>query len=562
MYILGIQNDIDAGAALFKDGKIVAAANEERFNRIKLYQGLPEHSIAYVLGAENISIRDVDSIAYGWMNGLDISHVLPKLVTRCVAAAQENPSCIKLLQERIYWEQKTDSETREKIIAYLKKQGVYDRVKFVDHHHSHAYSAFYTSPFESALVVTLDGRGDFRSGTISTAGPDGWKELDFVTTFDSLGYFYALITSALGFKYNRHEGKIVGLAAYGRPARALPLMRKMIEYKNDQPWAHLGDYYRPFFKPLPVKLPGAIRSYSREDVAAAAQKQLEDVTLAWISKYLKQTKLVNICLAGGVFANVKLNQRILELPGVENIYIHPNMGDGGITVGSALYLAQAAGAMIQRPLEHVYLGPSFSSENAVAALEKYPVQYEKLSTSKSSIVSELLQKNKVVGWFQGRMEYGPRALGSRSILYHARDPKVNAWLNERTKRSEFMPFAPVTLEENAVTCYENWNPEQLAAWFMTLTYNCTPEMKKNSPAVVHVDGTARPQVIRKKHNPDYYEVVRRFHADTGALSLINTSFNHHEEPIVCSPEDAIKSLLRNNVDAIILNDFIVQPKGK
>ena len=558
--ILGVSNGWTAGATLMKDGEIVAAANEERFNRVKLYWGFPHKSIEYVLSAAGLTLKDVDHIAYGWMKGLNLNRELAPLVARAMAAAKDDPLAAKIIRQRVESEQRDDTKNRDDAIKEFKKWGMQDKVKYFDHHKSHAGTAFYTSPFDEALVVTADGRGDYKSVTVSIGSKkDGLKLIDWRTTFDSLGFFYSTITSICGYKPQRHEGKITGLAAYGNPDVYMPTIKKMIDFKDNTIMANVGKWYKPFDGSYPPALANELSKYSKEDIAAAAQKHLEDITVKYVSKFVKEYKLKNICLAGGVFANVRVNQEIMKIDGVENVYIHPSMGDGGIATGGACLLNFDLGGK-SRTMEHAYLGPKYSDEEIEAILkEKYPdLKYEYVKGQRAGIVCDLVKNNKVVGFFEGRMEYGPRALGARTILFHSKDKSVNDWLNKRLRRTEFMPFAPVTIAERAKKCYIGWKPDHIASRFMTICYDCTPEMIEDSPATVHIDNTARPQVITREHNPDYYDVVKKFCDDTGALSMINTSFNQHEEPIVCTPTDAIESFKRKNVDVLSIGNFIVR----
>ncbi|MEK7623077.1 MAG: carbamoyltransferase C-terminal domain-containing protein, partial [Patescibacteria group bacterium] len=404
--------------------------------------------------------------------------------------------------------------------------------------------------------VTLDASGNFRSGSISIGKGTELKEISCNYTWDSLGFLYGQITEYLGFKPHRHEGKVTGLAAYGDPQKCLPLMQKMIQVRDGKIVSLMGEgYYKPFFYEQSEKLKVALKSFSREDIAAGLQKHFEDVVTQYIQYYVEETGVGNLALAGGVFANVKLNQRIRAIPGVKDIYVFPHMGDGGLSVGGCL-LSLAARGIRPSPWQQVYLGNESNDADVRAVFEKYKDQIAVETLNQEEVAKravELLQKNTVIGLFQGRMEYGPRALGNRSIIYHANDKTVNDWLNKRMHRTEFMPFAPFTTMELAPRCFVGWQPSHVTTRFMTECYDCTDEMKQNSPAVVHVDGTARPQIIAREDNPLYYDIVDGWHKETGGLCLINTSFNEHEHPIVCTIEDAVTSLLGDNVDCVLVN---------
>jgi carbamoyltransferase len=369
----------------------------------------------------------------------------------------------------------------------------------------------------------------------------------------SLGTFYESVTSGLGFKPSRHEGKIVGLAAYGDPA----VLRDVLLSRFDQ--APGSFRIREVNNLFMARMLAS--QFPKIDVAAAYQHVLEVVATAYVGHYLRQTGLRNIVLSGGVVANVKLNQRIRELAGVERIFIHPNMGDGGCGTGAALLEFQGS-PRLGEPIADVFLGPSYTDDQVQAALQLAQLPFTKHTPIEPKIAA-LIAAGKVVARFNGRMEYGPRALGNRSILYHAKEPEVNQWLNQRLGRTEFMPFAPATLAEHRAACYRNTEGCAHAAEFMTLTFDCTEEMKRNAPAAVHVDGTARPQLVTATSNPSFYRILTAYHALTGLPSVINTSFNMHEEPIVCSPDDAIRAFLQGNLDYLAIGDCLVaHPSAK
>jgi len=270
---------------------------------------------------------------------------------------------------------------------------------------------------------------------------------------------------------------------------------------------------------------------------------------------LKKTGIRNLVLSGGVVANVKLNQRLRELPGVDGIFVHPNMGDGGCGTGAALLEFQGEPALRER-LGHVFFGPAFSEREIREALDRAQLPFTHYPAIEPK-VAMLIAAGKVVARFDGRMEYGPRALGNRSILYHAKEPAVNQWLNQRLGRTEFMPFAPATLASKRHDCYVDVAGCEYAAEFMTLTFDCTDSMKRDSPAAVHVDGTARPQLVTEHSNPGFHRILTEYYKLTGIPTVINTSFNMHEEPIVCSPDDAIRAFLQGNLDYLAIGPFLV-----
>ncbi|MDH4029009.1 MAG: carbamoyl transferase, partial [Nitrospirota bacterium] len=528
MIILGIVNEDVSGACLVRNNRIVAAASEERFTRVKNDSSWPSQSIDYVLQQQKIKLSDIDHIAYGWGADFNSQKHLLMFFDRVVEEARNNPEHIGTFRDRAEIEISRDAEVRRGFLDFVKKNNLETKTIFFDHHECHALSAFVCSPFEKALVLTADGRGDYQSFSVSVFDNSKYEVIHRTSSIDSAGFFYARITAMLGFKVNRHEGKITGLAAYGDPSKYLPLMEKMISYKDGKLTAHTGPYYRPWLHDAVFsdELMEIIRSSKREDIAAAAQRHLENIITGMAEYYLKKTGMKNVCMAGGVFANVSLNKKVFDLPQVENIFIQPHMSDGGLALGAASGAAyQFTGKKVA--MESMYLGPEFSDKNIMDFLNDAGLNVRKLESEEEKIDSAItaIKNDRVVGWFQGRMEHGPRALCHRSIMYHCKDKTVNHWLNERMQRTEFMPFAPVTALELAAKCYKSWKPDHIASYYMTVTYDCYKEMIENCPAAVHIDGTARPQIISAESEPTVHKLLLKWYEETGGLSLINTSFN-------------------------------------
>tara|TARA_B100002003_G_scaffold139620_1_gene129167 strand:+ start:265 stop:1971 length:1707 start_codon:yes stop_codon:yes gene_type:complete len=562
LYIVGLHNDEDSGVCLLKDGILLDAISEERLNRTKLYKGPPKLSLQYILERHKLNLEDINYFAYGWHGGENnCTEYAIRLEKRIIHAINNNPKASKIIEDRIDVEYKNDTETVARFKEWASELGIPSKkIVFLDHHKSHAWSAFCPSPFCEAIVFTFDGRGDLKSASVSLATQsEGIKEYDYLLTLDSLGYLYGKITNYLGFTPHRHEGKVTGLAAYGDYSKTLPLFNRLISWEGDTITANLG-FYKPFHS-LRQELIDELDKFSRNDIASGVQKHCENLIVKYIKKWVKKInrpEIKNVCLAGGVFANVKINQRVSEIEGVDNIYVFPHMGDGGLPVGGACHLNYLLTGQTKIDMPTVYLGNQYSNDEISNALEIYidKIVYEKLNEKVNKVVDDLID-NKVVGYFDNKMEYGPRALGARSILYHARDKNVNDWLNKRLKRSEFMPFAPVTPIEYADKCYNNWNKNDVCSFFMTKTYNCTEEFRSVHKAVVHVDNTARPQVVTDKLNGNFYKVTKLYCDKTGEKALINTSFNQHEEPIVCTVKDAVESLLMGSIDVLYLGHYRV-----
>jgi carbamoyltransferase len=565
MNILGICNTTDSGAALIVDNKVVAAANEERFTRKKLDRSFPRESINYVLGSQGLRVEDIDWVGCGAWNGVDDKTTLPRLIEDIFYQIDhEQDETRKQLLQRFNITVSRDDVFRQELFSNLIEMGFpEERVICCDHHYSHALTAYYCSPFEEAMVFTADARGDFRSVTLwSASRNNGLQMIDFATELTSPGALYGFVTKYLGFIPDRHEGKVTGLAARGKPSKAYDILKAGFFYDNESGRLRslIGSHYRPFVSATPPSL-SQLDQFSREDVAHAVQALLEEALISFLMRHLNayQEKSVDLCLAGGCMSNVKLNLALSHLKPIRNIYVFPQMGDGGSALGGALNVAVNKGKITYFQMPTVYLGPDYSETAIESALTKHGLAFKKVTPhDKVRTVSELIAQGKIVGWFQGRMEYGPRALGARSILVEAADSAITDVLNARLKRSEFMPFAPVTIQAYASQCFVGWRPDQPAARFMTTCYPCTPLLRKKCPAIVHVDGTARPQVIFREDNPEYHDVIAAYIQRTGNPAIINTSFNHHEEPIVNSPTDAIASLRKGNVDVLAMGNYLVE----
>jgi len=573
MKILGISDGMTGGAALIEDGRIVYAVHEERLIREKMATGFPRESINQTLDDAHTKPQEIDAIAVatvneffrekaiaydGWL--MREQAPLKEVMLNVSSAVNRVFGSKPFLLASYYGVKGFLGRGRRRTIETLLRHdwGFTCPIRFIDHHFAHACSAYFTSGLRDATVVTMDGAGDNSSSHVYRVKDGHFRKLCNVTSFDSIGNYYAYITHICGFKAQKHEGKITGLAALGKPAY-VDLLKRFVAYENRSTVNKGQVFYWAAVKALEKALP---RNFSREDLASSIQQVLEDLGCAYIEDWVKETGCGDLALAGGVFANVKFNQRIHELENVRSVSIHPGMGDEGLAVGAAYaYMSQLESAQ-DRPnatttLADVFFGPSCSEREIERAIQQEGFKAEHIQDIERRI-AELLAQGHVVARFDGRMEYGPRALGNRSILYQATDPSVNDWLNNRLRRTEFMPFAPVTLEEFADQCYENLEGARYPAKFMTITFNCTEWMKKHCPAVVHVDGTARPQLIERDANPSYYRIVDEYRKITGLPTLINTSFNIHEEPIVCRPSDALRAFKEGHLDYLAIGNYMLK----
>jgi len=549
--LLAFHEDTNANAALFRGTEIAFAVAEERINRRKFSAGYPRLSVEMILERGCVPPSGPDRVIAG-----NKFHILPRLFGGRMPQGEHD--FFGLLQKLYLYYQAAVSRPSilarlaEAINGSLISMRLGRPVHLYDHHTAHAYSAYMTSGFDEALVVSTDNMGDGFSSKAFLGRSGRCEFLYGSTALESPGQFYGEITQLLGF-HCLMAGKVTGLASFGDPRPAYPVVKSLFSLSRDG-----RDFATPSLITRCQRL-GPFRHLMRlrpVDVAAAAQFRLEEVMLGYIEQALRETGMKRICLAGGVFGNVKLNQKILALPAVEKVWIHPGMNDQGISMGAGLqFLAEEKG-LTPFPMAHCYLGPEYSADEMAQALDEARLRWVE-ERDMAARLAELLARKKVVARFTGRMEYGPRALGNRSILYRTDDPSVNNWLNQMLQRSEFMPFAPATLADFAETCYVDLAGAKESARFMTISFDCTEQMRRACPGVVHVDGTARPQVVAEADSPDFYRLIRLYNELTGIPSIVNTSFNMHEEPIVCTPKDALKAFLQSGIDYLALGPFLV-----
>jgi carbamoyltransferase len=574
--VLGLIDSKPSSAAILNEGKILSAIAEERLCRMKMASGMPRQAIHQVMKDAGITAHDIDLVSVaqrvsvfepepipwnGWFDSKNAGKSRP--FEKISGALAPVAGHIPFAQQAHHQIKDLLSRKRLAQIPQLlqKEYGITAPVKYYDHHYCHATSAYYTSNFDKALVVTLDGGGDGLSGSVYEGANGRLKCLAKVDSFNSLGNFYSYITHLCGFKAESHEGKITGLAALGKPTY-IDALREFVSYESPGKIQYtVPMYHRSALKQIASRLP---ENFDKANLAASAQLLLEEIGIEFIHYWLESTGIRSIAVAGGVFSNVKFNQRVHELDEVDHFFVHPAMDDSGLAVGGAFAaLADEPGmdaARLCQHLEDVYFGTSYGNEEIGRTIKEFGFQasYE---PDIRNVVAKLLAEGRVVARFTGRMEYGPRALGHRSILYQTTDPTINDWLNTHLKRTEFMPFAPATLQECADECYEGLDGARDPARYMTITFSCTEKMRAQSPGVVHVDGTARPQVLDPASAPDFYHITKAYYEITGIPSLINTSFNMHGEPIVCTPEDALRSFREGKLDYLAIGDWLVPNPG-
>lgn len=555
---------------------VECSINEERLDRYKLSTGFPALAIGRVLEETGTRPEDLSGVYVadehnyykpvstkwrGWLG--DYPSFRKKLMYGAASRVSGIVGNSHLVQQLYYaLRRRLTAGRQDQVRARLRNDfGISAPVSFLDHHYCHALTAYYTAGFPDATIITLDGGGDGMCSRVYRVRQGRFELIHSLNSYHSIGNYYAYVTHLCGFTAHKHEGKITGLAACGEPVYR-DLLSRMIRYEDGDIRNRGNAYYWSAVRKLERALPSDWRI---EDLAASIQAVLEDVVTRYCAYWIDQSGLPHVALAGGVFANVRLNQRIHEIEHVEGIFVHPGMGDEGLSFGAALEpLAEGAlgdPTCEPEPISDVYLGPGFSDAEIETAIRAAGLSPER-SLDLPGSVAEHLAQGSVIARFDGRMEYGPRALGNRSILYQPTDPSVNDWLNEKLVRTEFMPFAPVVRTENANVCFDNVEGALDAARFMTITFECTPSMKRLCPGVVHVDGSARPQLVTESINGDYYRILEAYEERTGLPAIINTSFNVHDEPIVCTPEDAVKGFLAAELDYLAIGNFLVEhPRG-
>ena len=579
MNILGINAyHGNASAAIVCDGRLVAAVEEERFNRVKYAAGFPAHAIRYCLKAAGLTLAEIDHVA------------VPR-----------NPYA--RLATKILYALRMPSFARERAKVLVKFQGIPEalahafnadpkkiRVKChrVEHHQAHLASSFYCSPFERAALLSADGLGDFAS-TMWGTGTGSRITIDGAVAFPhSLGLFYSAITQYLGFLKFGDEYKVMGLAAYGHPDQ-LEAFREIVHFENgsgrngfklglgcflhhrtgpEMSWAEadktptLGKLFSEGLERRlgPARTADQTLEQRHRNLAASLQARLEEVYLGMLRKLAESTKLKAVCLAGGVAFNCVANGKIFDATPFEQVYVQPAAGDGGLSVGAAFYVwNQILGEPRSFMMDHAYWGPEYSSEEIRRAVDSSGLSQKGCAIAElkepdlMKSAAAIIADGKILGWFHGRAEWGPRALGNRSIVADPRRPEMKEILNQRIKHREiFRPFAPSILAEATADYFEKSHPSP----FMTLAYAVRPEKRAQIPAPTHVDGTGRLQTVTREANPRYHALISAFRDLTGVPVVLNTSFNDNE-PIVCHPEEAIDCFQRTQMDALVLGDFLI-----
>jgi carbamoyltransferase len=569
MKILGLTSFIhDSSAAMLADGEVVAAADEERFSREKFTGRFPVQAVKFCLDQGGINLGEVDWLAFYWNPWCGT-------IQRTCMMAGHLPHSLAFFKKKAakeaairgdfksWWNMVNVSRVTRRAFPAGKSRF---RCRFVDHHLAHAASAYYVSPWEEALILSLDGTGEWTTTLMAKGMGRHIQKIQEIAYPHSLGVLYGAITQFLGYQIYQDEWKVMGLAAYGSPRQAEKVRRLIqcndgkfrlnLDYFNFQ-YADKGLWFGPRFVELFGPPRGADEPIDSErfaDLAASFQLVTEEVGL-FLVRHLLQARggCKKLCLAGGVALNSVLNGKILAETEVEELFVQPAAGDAGAALGAALYLHhEILNGSRSPPMRDVYWGPDYNEGRIIAALQTKGLTAEKHQDIERR-AAMLLTEGKILGWFQGRMEYGPRALGNRSILADPRRRQMKEILNAKVKfREVFRPFAPAILAERAGEYFE----QRGSFPFMTVVLPVKPEMRARIPAVVHHDGTGRLQTVEKEVNPRFHGLIREFDQLTGVPVVLNTSFNLQGEPIVCTPEDAVSTFLRSGLDALVMGNYL------
>jgi len=548
----------DSSACIVRDGELLFAVAEERISRMKHDARFPVHAIEACLGFANVRADQVDEVCFGWQTaGPVFRHDL-----KMYGTGQWPATYLNLLNSSRHflsmWHQESGARVFERTFGTSKP-----RMRFVDHHLAHAISAYGYSGFDDAAIVIMDGRGAWEATSIWHGKNGRVEHVQTIPFPNSIGGFYSAFTEYLGFVPNSDEWKVMGLAPYGEPGVKLD---EFIDAETNN-----GTPYRVHTKRINGGRTSAVAGIAtvlgaprvaeseidqrHKNIAFAVQDYCELAMMSVVRAALQKTNSKNLCLAGGVALNSKANGKIAASGLIEKLFVQPAASDDGVALGAALAPFLDGGTRLPlRAMRHAYLGPSFDDDVIETALKTYKIRASRLSDP-AATAAEMLSQRKILGWYQGRMEFGPRALGSRSILADPRDPEMNIKVNNAVKfREWWRPFAPSFKKEAAPEYLESAYDSP----FMILTAQVRPEKRGLIPSVTHVDGSARPQTVEKEINPLYYRLIDEFGKRTGVPVVMNTSFNLRGEAIVHTPTDALRTFFTSGMDALLLGSFLVE----
>lgn len=564
MNVLGIHIGHDSSAALIRDGRIVADVAEERFTRVKHYCGLPIQAIEYCLKSQRLTADDLDAVAIpaaGSVPDLNFLFALEGARREPKTNARQALDFVNAIMKK--------ADVKPPLYIRNFPLSARTEIVHVEHHLAHAASAYYTSGSrEKQLLVTIDGAGDGLSIVIWRGENGRIVRLHEFPTSASLGWFYSNVTEALGWWHGDGEGKTMGLAPYGDDTKCQGVLDRFSpkfergalveahDFGRNYYWNENGAIQWHFDEAAEIR--ELVGKHGAEHIAAEAQRVLEEQVKNIIFPWMEREATRNLSTAGGVMLNVKLNQRLWESGRIDRHHTYPNPGDAGLAVGAALsvYYQANPGAPIPA-LEDLYFGPEYGNAEIEQALKLRRIEYRRLEDA-TAFAAKLLAQDKIVAWFQGRMESGPRALGARSILMSANRPENKDIINARVKfREAFRPFCPSLLWERKEEYLEKARDE----FFMITSFTCKPDRRARVPAVVHADNTLRPQTVKSNFHPRFWNLIHEFGKLTGEYLLLNTSFNIMGEPIVCHPREAIRCFYDNGLDALILGNFVLEKRS-
>jgi carbamoyltransferase len=542
----------DTSACLLRDGRIVAFVEEERFNRERHTKRFPDTAIAFCLEQGGIGLNEVEVVAFAHRPGLDFARGALDALRR---------GSPKRLAVQAY----VDANLTRKELGFRRRWGYRGKVVHVGHHDAHAAAAFYSSPFEEAAVLTLDRGGDFLSTTLQHGRGSRLRQLAAVRNPDSLGEVYTALTWYLGFAPDADEGKVMGLAPYGED-KLVAELSELLRLEPDGRFRVNLDWFayqreggwlsRRFTARYgPPRVPESELTELHENLAYAVQDLIEEAALHVARSLRQRSGSPNLCLGGGVALNSVMNARLLQEAGFEHVFIQPAASDAGNALGACQWVwHHQLGMPREQPMEHAFWGPEFGTRACEEALERRGLEAEQVADAPAE-AARLLAEGRIVGWFQGRAEVGPRALGARSILADPRHAEMKDVVNARVKRREaFRPFAPSVLDERGPQWFGRYYPNP----FMLLVLPVLPERRGRIPAVTHVDGSARLQTVTRDANRPFHRLIAEFERRTGVPVVLNTSFNLRGEPIVLRPDEAVHDFLASDMDALFLGDLLVR----
>jgi carbamoyltransferase len=557
----------DSSACIIKDGKILAAIDEERVRRVKHCGGFPELAIKEVLRISGVKPSEIDRVCVGYKEILFPLYFKQSILNQ--RTVNLNP--IKNVGDRIgvgifekYYRWSHTSKFAKKINysitqswikSALGKLDIKASISRYDHHTCHAATAAFSSGWKKCLVITADGRGDGITSTVNIFENNEIKRISESTVESSLGNFFGAVTEAIGFRYGDGEGKTEALAAFGKETQAYQILKKFVQVEGLEVKGNLNPHYRN----ISVLFHKLLKDFRKEDSAFATQKILDENIIKLVKNAIKKTGITNVSFAGGIFYNVKTNQQIYEIPELTDMYVYPASGDSGVSIGAAMLNIHEHEGMKNEKTDNVYYGASYTNEQIKKILEKTDFNYEFIENIGEYVGSEILSKDALIGWFRGRMEFGPRALGARSILISPKKMEnKKKVLSTIKKRPEFQPFCP-SIQHEFMDEYV-MNPKKTDVPFMILALTGTEKMIQECPSTTFIDKSIRVQDVKKEINSEFHSLISNFGKKSGTHVMLNTSFNRSGQSIVHTPKQALYDLENSGLDYLVLENYLIRKK--